>query len=879
MGDGFYRSDYFTAIIGIVSVVVLYFLSSLNYLLFHSIIEIFSVVVAAAIFIVGWNSRKFQKSSYLAFLGIAFLFIGMFDLLHTLAYEGMSVFPVQGANLATQLWIAARFVEAVSIFIMPFLLKKRIDLVSVFLTYGLACLLILLSIFSWQIFPTAYIDGVGLTPFKIISEYIISGLFLAAVILLYTKRAHIHGRVRRVFTAAIIITILSELSFTLYQDAFGILNVVGHILKLLAFLLIYKAIIETGIVHPYDLIFQDLRKSRDELKHERDLTKMYLDIAGVMFVIIGKDEKVQLINHKGSKLLGYQEKSIVGKNWFDHFIPAREREQVRNEFRRLMSSSPDQDHSTTYENLIQLKSGQHRVILWHNTVIRDVKGRPLGTLSSGEDVTPRKQAEEEREEFFARIASLSLKAQRHAGELEAIFSSMVDAVVIYDSKKVILQANPAAIHVLGFDPAGMHQKDFIARIIWMEQDKPPLELGSSYTMLDEALRGRVLQNIQCTFDGAKDRHITALASAAPIFRNQEVAGAVISWHDITEQQQIQEELRLAELRNTLHIRNTPIAVIELNPFFQVLRWNPAATRIFGFGEEEVKGKQIWDLVVPKPRRAAAKKRWLLRGRVKSHFVMENVRKSGKHIRCEWFNTQLIDHKGNVMGIACMAFDITKEEQAEQRIKESLQEKELLLSEIHHRVKNNLQIISSLLNLQARRVKDPRAQDVIKESQGKIKSMALMHQKLYQSRDFAHIDFCDYLKDLVHSLAGTYAGNARSIGFKVNCDQVTASIDTAIPSGLIVHELVINSIKYAFPEGRTGEVTVSCRIVNDNYVLAVADDGIGLSKGIDPAHPTTLGLELVNTLVKQLDGTLEWNIKKGTLFIITFPLKPSESTKR
>jgi two-component sensor histidine kinase len=215
-------------------------------------------------------------------------------------------------------------------------------------------------------------------------------------------------------------------------------------------------------------------------------------------------------------------------------------------------------------------------------------------------------------------------------------------------------------------------------------------------------------------------------------------------------------------------------------------------------------------------------------------------------------------------------EIVERTQAEARIREALTEKEVLIKEVHHRVKNNLQVISSLLNLQAAEISDPDTLNVLRESQNRVRTMALIHEKLYQSSDLARIDFSTYLQSLVYSLAQSYRVRADRVSVEVHADKILLDLDTAIPCGLIVNELVSNSIKYAFPGDRSGKIQVSCSLRSDkDYSLMVCDDGIGLPDGFDYTKSTSLGLKLVNSLIHQIDGELMVNNLHGTRFEIHF----------
>jgi hypothetical protein len=258
-----------TTIYGIFILLGLYLLSLYHYLLFHSIAELFSVIIACGIFIVAWNSRRFLDNNYLLFLGIAYLFIAGLDLVHTLGYKGMPIFKGYDTNLATQLWITARYMESLSLLIAPLLFGRKIRIRLIFALYIGVFSLSVGSVFG-NIFPTCFVEGTGLTLFKKMSEYIISCILIGAIILLFQKRTEFDEGVFKILIASLVVTITSELAFTFYIHAYGFSNLIGHILKIISFYLIYKAIIETGLVRPYDLLFRKLKKSEEDLRYERD---------------------------------------------------------------------------------------------------------------------------------------------------------------------------------------------------------------------------------------------------------------------------------------------------------------------------------------------------------------------------------------------------------------------------------------------------------------------------------------------------------------------------------------------------------------------------------------------------------------------------------
>ena len=213
-------------------------------------------------------------------------------------------------------------------------------------------------------------------------------------------------------------------------------------------------------------------------------------------------------------------------------------------------------------------------------------------------------------------------------------------------------------------------------------------------------------------------------------------------------------------------------------------------------------------------------------------------------------------------------EVNERARAEETIRAALVEKDVLLKEIHHRVKNNLQVISSMLYLKAKKIQDTETQAMFRDSQSRIKSMALIHERLYQSDDLAKVDFSEYIHSLVYDLFQSYGTNPEAVKSDVRVEDVRMGIDTAIPCGLIVNELVSNSLKYAFPGDRSG--TISIRLSPEGerqYRLIVQDDGVGIPKELDLAKTRSLGLQLVNRLVEQLDGSLELENGTGTTFTI------------
>jgi signal transduction histidine kinase len=250
----------------VLSIPALYFAKQHSYLLFHTLAEMFSIVVAAGVFMLAWNSRRFLQNGYMLWVGIALFFVAGLDLVHTLAYRGMGVLATD-TNEPTQLWVAARYLQALAFLTAPFFVRKKPDPHLTFAGFAGVAVLLLLSIFFWDIFPDAYVEEEGrLTVFKVVSEYIICGILVGAIAFLVTRRRLFDTYVLRLIVVSLLFTVASEFSFTLYSDPFGLINMVGHYLKIVAFFLVYKAVIETGLTRPYNLLFKELKDSEEALR-------------------------------------------------------------------------------------------------------------------------------------------------------------------------------------------------------------------------------------------------------------------------------------------------------------------------------------------------------------------------------------------------------------------------------------------------------------------------------------------------------------------------------------------------------------------------------------------------------------------------------------
>jgi PAS domain S-box-containing protein len=394
--SGWYKRA--TAVVVSVSgLAALYLVQIRNFLLFHSTVEIFSILVAFAVFIITWNAREELGQPFVVILGVSYLFVGGVDLLHTLAYEGMGVFPDASANLPTQLWLLGRSLESVSLLGAGFaglmvIEHDRWDIEwngrsfgALVTGYAVVVALGLGSIFVVDWFPQAYDPGSGLTRFKILSEYVIIGLFASGLALLVRQRKTFDERVFRLLAVSLLLTMLSELAFTFYVDVYGFSNAAGHFLKLGSFYLIYLGVVKTGIKDPQRALYRTLSQREAETRR----FKKAADYSGHAILITDRDGTIQYVNAAWEEMSGYDASEAVGRT------------------PRLLSSGEHDDafYEVLWETILagdiwegeivnERKNGERFVIYQTIAPIFSADDRIDGFVAIHDDITEQKAYEE-----------------------------------------------------------------------------------------------------------------------------------------------------------------------------------------------------------------------------------------------------------------------------------------------------------------------------------------------------------------------------------------------------------------------------------------------------------------------------------------------------
>ena len=433
------RRVYLEPLIGVLVLAGLYLASRHSFLLFHTLAEVFSIVVAFGIFALAWNSKRFIDNNYILIIGIAYLFVAIIDLLHTMSYKGMGVFQGYDANLPTQLWIAGRYVQSLSLLVAPLLIGRKLNTNFVFFGYLIVASLLLASIFAWQVFPVCLVEGVGLTPFKKISEYVISAILLVAIYLLFLWRNKFDRNVLRLLAASIIVTIGSELAFTFYTDVYDLFNIIGHFLKIVAFYLIYRAIIWTGFAKPYALLFRDLKQREEALEaSEKHYSALVRNLADAVFKI--KEGKIVWCNERVGEIYGYDCEELMGRD-ASFFYPTGINP---SEFSGTVSAAIKRDGFFYGGTKVRRRDGKLMDIEYAIAWIPD--SNPIELVAVARDVTLRKQMEEALRQSEATYRTL--------------VESSPDGVLSIDAEAHVIDCNGGVCGLLGYSREEVKGKCF-----------------------------------------------------------------------------------------------------------------------------------------------------------------------------------------------------------------------------------------------------------------------------------------------------------------------------------------------------------------------------------------------------------------------------------
>jgi len=455
--------------------------------------------------------------------------------------------------------------------------------------------------------------------------------------------------------------------------------------------------------------------------------------------------------------------------------------------------------------------------------------------------------------------------EKEKAYLDQLLECSKEGVVTTDNFGNVVRVNPEFTRMFGYT-----REEAVGRFI------DDLLAPEDYYKEASSITKRVTEGKNFALETkrrCKDEKVIDVSLLAhPIRIGGKQVGSYAIYRDISGRKKAERELKESEMIHRALFKYANDAVFLMDLDGTHVNANRKAADMLGYEMDELMGKSFKDIVASSELSDAQKKlKGLLKN--KSFNLYERVfrKKDGTEFPVE-INVSLIrDSQNKPRLIQSIVRDITERKKSEERIKTSLREKEVLLQEIHHRVKNNMQIVSSLINLQASKMGDEKTVKALQSSQNRIKSMAIIHEKLYQSQDFTNVDLNEYVKSLTDHLLNTYGVDKKQVRFYTDISDIYLDINKAIPCGLIINELLTNSLKHAFPDGKNGEIRVAIRNHrNQKKELSISDNGKGIPEDMDMNHSGSLGLSLVKILAEeQLQGSLHIDKTKGTCFKIVF----------
>jgi len=658
-----FKSRYKTALFWASTLPVLYIISQYKFNLFHSIVDGVSIVIAVCIFTIIWNSRRFLDNNYFLFMSIAFLFFGLLDLIHLLGNKGMGVFPEYG-NLGPTFYIASRYLLSISMLLAPLFIRRRLNTTLLFSAYSIITLLVLLSIFHWQNFPPTIIEGVGLTPFKIISDYIICLIFAGAIATLLRNRESFDSGVLRLIVFSIILSIATGLTFALYTDPFGLTNVLGHFFQIGSFYLAYIAFIETSVTKPQKTLYRKLKNNEEaltesnvELRREISERKRFED------ALRDSEEQLQLFVERAPAALAMFDRDMhylkASRRWLDDYnlgyrdlrgmshyeifpeIPEEWKEAHRAGIAgKVLRADADR---------FVRADGSEQWVRWEILPWYNYAGEVGGIVIFTEDITERKQAE----------AALQTLTKR----FHNILSGMYAAVLLVGNDNMVEFSNDAfcMMYELTESPAelrGLTAGQMLEKIknVYQEPEKA-LKRIREIVSLGQPVRGEEI----AMADGR-----VLLRDFIPIMIDEKLYGML--WHhiDITDLKRVERALEESEQRFRLALRNAPVSVAvqdrNLRYIWAYNQRTASPERIIGKLDEDIFTPEEIARIRPLTKR-------VLEEDVELHDQMWFERPDGR-IFLDIYWEPMHDDKGQVIGVGSTTVNLTSLKLVEEKLRHS-----------------------------------------------------------------------------------------------------------------------------------------------------------------------------------------------------------------
>ncbi len=635
-----------------------------------------------------------------------------------------------------------------------------------------------------------------------------------------------------------------------------------------------------GILGTYEDI-TERKEAEESLRllnlYNRSLIETSLD----PLVTIGHDGKITDVNKATEQVTGYSRNELIGTDFSDYFT---EPEKAKKVYQKVF----DEGFVIDYELEIRNKNGKETPVLYNASEYKDESGNVIGVFAAARDITESRKAKE----FLKRAHdTLEKKVKVRTAELEKAYNSLKE------SEKSLAEAQEMA-HIGNWEWDIFNDKAYWSEEMYRIFKRDPQKFAPSlkeyysyihpddldyYCKVNDYIKKVPTSGLDFRIVLANGEERTLHIKSDFIFDDKNnlirVKGIV---QDITESKRVEEKLRESEekYRNIVETANEGISLIDNE--LKLTYVNKKIEDMIGYSSEEIIGKPMWDFISEesKPFVRSVLERGL--GDFENP-EFKYIRKDGSSLWAQVNAKPIFNNEGKFMGIMTMLTDITKRKEAEETLKNiEIARKQ----EIHHRIKNNLQVISSLLDLQAEKfrgnknIENSQVLEAFRESQDRVISMALIHEELHKGKQIDTINISNYIEDLADHLLLTYRVGNTNIVLDTDIEKdIFFDMDTAVPLGIIVNELISNSLKHAFPNRNNGEIQIKLHRENGEcgieesrsttFNLSVADNGVGIPEDSDIEDIDSLGLQLVTTLVEQLDGELKLRKDNGSKFTIRF----------
>jgi len=601
----------------------------------------------------------------------------------------------------------------------------------------------------------------------------------------------------------------------------------------------------------------DRKHAEEALQESKQKTELLLNVAAEIIISLDSHGGITLLNESGHRILGYESPELVGRNWFDTCLPGEDREEIKKYFGLLLAG--ESASLVSHESDVVTKNGERKTILWHDSLLKDKEGKSIGLFSSGEDITERKKM----------VADLILQRELNEQIIEQSLAGYWD----WDIPTGDEYLSPTFKKMFGYEDREIENKaESWQKLIFAE------DLPSVYDKFNSHVesKGKVPFYNEVRYHHKNGSTIWVICTGKVIeWTDEGKAKRMIGCHiDITERKKMEEALEINVRRLESIFEGSHLGTWEWNMQTGKTQVNSIWTEIIGYTLDELASitNVTWEKYVHPDELNQVTK--FLEMHVSGALPYYQSEYRMKHKNGNWV---WIWSKGKIIkwtddGRPLMIFgthsDITERKQAEIQIKSLLEEKELLLKEVHHRIKNNMNTVSSLLSLHASKIDEPKAILALDDAKNRIRSMSMLYDKLYRSQDYSELSIKDYLSLLVDEIIANFPNN-QMVKMEKDVQDFILDVKRLQPLGIIINELLTNIMKYAFKGKDSGLIIVSVSKNNNHVMVSIIDDGIGIPESISFANSTGFGLQLVYALAQQLDGSIRIERVNGTKVILGF----------